>query len=41
MGAPFLDQYYIIFHFVDNVIGFATKNLGASAATTSVLIGSS
>jgi hypothetical protein len=39
MGAPFLDQYYLVFHYKANVMGLGKKNLAASAATTSVFIG--
>ncbi|EJU04501.1 acid protease [Dacryopinax primogenitus] len=34
-GAPFLHQYYIAFHYAANLMGFATRNLGASAAHSS------
>lgn len=39
MGAPFLHSYYLIFHYQANLMGFATKNVAASAATSAVLIG--
>jgi hypothetical protein len=41
MGLPFFSNYYMIFHYEANVMGLAAKNLGASALTTSVLIGPS
>ena len=40
MGVPFLSQYYLILHYKDNLMGFATKNLDASAADTTILTGS-
>jgi hypothetical protein len=43
-GAPYFDHYYTVFYYgkhgVGSTMGFATKNLGASAATSAVLIGS-
>lgn len=40
---PFLDQFYVSFYFgrrgVGASIGFGTKNLAASAATSSPVIG--
>jgi hypothetical protein len=41
MGLPFFSNYYMIFHYEANMMGLAAKNLGASALTTSVLIGPS
>ncbi|EJU04507.1 hypothetical protein DACRYDRAFT_105564 [Dacryopinax primogenitus] len=38
-GVPFLDQYYIAFHYEANTVGFATRNLGASAASSAPFIG--
>ncbi|EJU04521.1 acid protease [Dacryopinax primogenitus] len=38
-GVPFLDQYYIAFHYEANTMGFATRNLGASAASSAPFIG--
>lgn len=37
MGAGFLSQYYVILEFRANLMGFATKNLAASAATVNPL----
>ncbi|KZT51842.1 acid protease [Calocera cornea HHB12733] len=38
-GVPFIDQYYIAFHYAANLMGFATRNLGASAAGSSPYLG--
>lgn len=40
MGIDFLTDWYVILHYEAGMMGFATKNVGASAATTSVLTGS-
>ncbi|KZO95678.1 acid protease [Calocera viscosa TUFC12733] len=37
-GVPFLDQYYVAFHYGANMMGFATRNLGASAAMSAPYI---
>ncbi|KAF8312133.1 acid protease [Clavulina sp. PMI_390] len=43
-GVPFLDNYYIAFYFgnagINSTMGFAPKNLAASAATAQVVVGS-
>lgn len=42
-GAPFLDQFYISFYYgqrgIGASLGFGTKNLGATAATSSPVVG--
>lgn len=42
-SAPFLDQYYVAWYFgekgIGATIGFAEKNLDASAATVSPVVG--
>ncbi|EJD42585.1 acid protease [Auricularia subglabra TFB-10046 SS5] len=44
-GAPFLDQYYVAWYFgnkgVGSTMGFAEKNLDASASTVSPVVGRS
>lgn len=40
LGVNFLSNYYVIFEPQANFMGLATKNVGASAATVSVLTGS-
>lgn len=37
LGGDFLADYYVIFEFRANLMGFATKNVAASAATVNPL----
>ncbi|EJU04519.1 hypothetical protein DACRYDRAFT_105575 [Dacryopinax primogenitus] len=38
-GMPFLHQYYVAFHYTANMMGFGTRNLGASAAQSKPFVG--
>lgn len=40
LGLQFMVDYYMILEYRSNLLGFATKNVDSSAATTSVLTGS-
>ena len=40
VGVGFLSDFYVVFHYLSNQMGLATKNVAANAATVSVLTGS-